>query len=280
MLALLQRLLIYFPARDLRIEPRDAGLPAGQVHNVTVRADDGLELHGWHLMPDGQTAADRAEADQTLASGDRVVLYFSGNAGHRQFRTDECRVFTRLGCHVLLVDYRGYGDNEGSPSEASLAADAQNVWRYATDERRIAPQRLLLYGESLGGGVAVRLAAEQCLAGTPPGGLVLRSTFSSLVDAGAYHYPWLPVRWVLRDRYPSRDRIAAVTCPVLQIHGARDSIIPLAIGRRLFDAAPAASASGVAKRFVELPTADHNDMPDVAEPGLRRAVQEFLEDLP
>jgi uncharacterized protein len=153
------------------------------------------------------------------------------------------------------------------------------VWRYVTDLRGVARQRVLLFGESLGGGVAVRLAAELCRRGTPPGGLILRSTFSSLVDVGAYHYPWLPVRWLLVDRFSSAEQIPDVTCPLLQFHGVRDTIVPITLGRRLFAAAPEKSSAGVAKRFVELARADHNDVVLVAQPELHRALGEFLESL-
>jgi len=206
-------------------------------------------------------------------------LYFSGNAGNRAWRIPEFEVFTQLGCDVFVFDYRGYGENPGSPSEEHLAADATAAWRYATQTRRIEPHRLILFGESLGGGVAVRLAAEQCAAGTPPGGLVLRATFSSLPDAAAYHYPWLPVRWLLVDRYPSAARMPQVTCPILHIHGLRDTIIPIQLGKKLFAAAPPQSASGIPKRFVELPAADHNDILAVAVPEFRDAVAEFLKRL-
>jgi uncharacterized protein len=279
MLAFLQRTLIYLPSRASQIDPQDAGLPLGRVHTITLRTDDDLELRGWHLLPNGQRAANRAECDAQLALGRPVILYFSGNAGHRAWRIDEFELLTRLDCDVFVFDYRGYGDNSGSPSEPRLAADATAVWRYATQERRIAPRRLVLLGESLGGGVAVRLAAEQSVVGAAPGGLLLRATFSSLPDVAAYHYPWLPVRWLMVDRYPSVDRIRQVTCPILHLHGSRDTIIPIQLGRRLFDAAPPQSASGIPKRFVELPTADHNDILTVAEGEFRAAVSDFLQQL-
>lgn len=277
MLALLQRTLIYLPSQASRIEPRDAGLSLGRVHTITLRTEDDLELRGWHLLPNGQSAADRAECDAQLSLGRPVVLYFSGNAGHRAWRIEEFELFTRLGCDVFVFDYRGYGDNPGKPSESQLAADAAAVWRYATQKRQIEPGRLILLGESLGGGVAVRLAAEQSAAGAAPGGLVLRATFSSLPDVAACHYPWLPVRWLMVERYPSVERIRQVSCPILQLHGRHDRIIPIALGRRLFDAAPPQSAGGIAKRFVELPMADHNDILAVAEAEFRAAVSDFLQ---
>lgn len=275
-LASVQRSLIYLPTRDTDIDPADAGLPDGQVHNIRVETADGLDLHGWHVLPEGRSAADRAECDRELAAGRPLVLFFSGNAGNRRYRMPEFQVLTSVGCDVFLFDYRGYGENGGSPSEESLAADARAVWNYATQQRQVAPERIVLYGESLGSGVAVRLAAEVCDAGTPPAGIILRSTFSSLVDAGAHHYPWLPVRTLLVDRFPSLDRISAVNCPILQVHGLRDRIMPIELGRQLFDAAPIQSSGGIPKRFVELATAGHNDVILVAEGELRRAVRDFL----
>lgn len=277
MLALLQRRLIYFPSRQAHIDPQQAGLPVGRVHTITLETDDGVQLHGWHVLPNGQVAADRDACDRQLELGRPVVLYFSGNAGNRLYRPEEFEVFTQLGCDVFIFDYRGYGENAGSPTEQALAADAQAVWKYATDQRNVAPDRIILYGESLGGGVAVRLASELSESGTPPGALVLRSTFTSLVDMGSYHYPCLPVRLLMVDRFPSVDRIPSVTCPILQIHGVQDNIIPIKFGRRLFEAAPETSTTGIPKRFVELSEADHNDVILVAEPEMRNAVEEFLE---
>ena len=139
--------------------------------------------------------------------------------------------------------------------------------------------RIILYGESLGGGVAVRLAADLSQAGPAPAGLVLRSTFPSLVEAGEYHYPFLPVRFALIDRFDSAGRIADVTCPILQLHGVRDVIMPIKLGRRLFAAAPERSSTGTAKQLVELRNAGHNDVTLVAEKELREAIQGFLHKL-
>lgn len=264
-----QRSLIYVPHREAVLDAVRAGFREGTVESVAFTAPDGVRLNGWWVL---------AEPERAPADVPWLVLYFPGNAGHRAFRYEEISVLTDHGADVLIFDYRGYGDNAGSPSETTLAADAREAFRFATEERGVPHDRVVLYGESLGGGVATRLAAEMCAAGTPPGGLVLRSTFSSLVDAAAYHFPWLPVRWVLVDRYPSARRIASVTCPILVIHGTKDTIVPLALGKRLFEAAPTTSTSGVAKRFIELPTADHNDVLFVARRELREAVGRFLEE--
>lgn len=268
--------MIYFPTREAGIQPRDAGLPAGQVHTITVRADDGIELHGWHVLPDGQSAANREEADRELAKGRRLILYFSGNAANRRYRVSEFRMLAELGLDVFVFDYRGYGENSGSPSEAMLLADARAVWNYTTRQRHVRADRIILFGESLGGAVAVPLAADLCEAGSAPGGLILRAAFSSLIDIGAHHYPWLPVQLALVDRFPSCDRMPRVSSPLLQIHGARDSIAPIELGRRLFDAAPEHSASGIRKQFLVIPDAGHNDIMLVGQAEIRQAIQDFL----
>lgn len=296
MMGLLQRTLIYIPTREASISPQDAGLPTGRVHTVTLTTEDNLQLHGWHVLPDGQAVEHRpsppasrgvkppglqGEGDGVgaLQSARWVVLFFCGNGGNRSYRGPEFEAFMELGAHVFVFDYRGYGENAGSPSEEGLAADARAVWKYVTEERNVSPERVIVYGESLGGGVAVRLAAELCESGTPPAGLIVRSTFSSLADTGAFHYPWLPVRWLLRDRFESVQRIGAVRCPLLQLHGERDEIVPIHLGRKLFAAAPDQSESGVPKRFVTLPTAGHNDVLFAAGRQFREAIATFFQTL-
>ncbi|MFO0868392.1 MAG: alpha/beta fold hydrolase [Pirellulales bacterium] len=281
MFTLFQRSLIYFPAQTPRLLARTSGLGTARVEDVTVVADDGIELHGWHFRPSAAKTAS-AEPDPavgSLAGAPRVAIYFSGNAGHRGYRIEEAQLLNRLGCHVLLFDYRGYGDNAGSPTEEALAGDARSVWRYVTQQQQVAPGRVILVGESLGGGVAVRLASECCEQGTPPGGLVLRATFSSLVDVASWHYPWLPVAWALEERYPSIERAPRITCPILQFHGTRDTIVPESLGRRLFAAFPEMSSSGQTKRYIELPGVDHNDILERAEDEIEGALRDWLAQL-
>jgi pimeloyl-ACP methyl ester carboxylesterase len=279
MLAFMQRALIYHPSRESPILPEDLGYPPGQVHTITVLTDDGLTLHGYHVLPNGVSAADRRECDLQLQTARCLVLYFPGNAGNRTYRGWEVGVLASLGANVFLFDYRGYGDNQGSPSEEHLAKDAQAVWNYATRDRKVAAERVVLYGESIGGGVAVRLAAERCLDGDTPGGLILRSTFSSLVDAAAHHYPWVPVRALLMDRYSSTARIPDVQCPILQLHGTEDRIVPFSLARRLNAACPATAGNGIANRLIALPAAGHNDVLEVAERELRAAIDELLSEI-
>ncbi len=279
MITLLQRYLIYYPKKETLILPEDAGLPAGRVETVSTKTDDGLVLNGWLISADANSHDEDALPDEKSVDY-ALALYFSGNAANRLYRVSEATVLTDLDVDVAIFDYRGYGENGGSPSEEGLAADARAMWRHVLEESSVeSSEQIVLVGESLGGGVATRLAAELCEAGTPPGGLILRSTFSSLVDAGAYHYPWLPVRLLLRDRYLSTERIDSVTCPVLVVHGARDQIVPVELGRRLFASAPEVSHLGLPKRFVELTNADHNDILFVARRTYQDAIRSFFDDV-
>jgi fermentation-respiration switch protein FrsA (DUF1100 family) len=245
-----QRQLLYPATQTGRLKAADVTVGA-DIADVELRPTGGLTLHGWHF-----------HADEAVPESERLlVLYFPGNAGCRRDRVHDCRDFTRLGCDVLLFDYRGYGDNEGSPSEDRLAADARREWLLALHELNVAPERIVIFGESLGGAVAVRLAAELSEEGTPPAGLVLNSTFASLPETVAWHFPAFPFQYLLLDRYPSAGRIPHVTCPLLQFHGTGDEFVPVEHGRELFGAAPAHSTSGVEKRFIVIEGGTHNSIP-------------------
>lgn len=270
LLIALQRKLIYVPLREA-ITPAMTGTLAGRLTEVTVPTSDGLLLRGWLVAAHPAAAVDPPPQP--------LILYFQGNAAHRGRRALQFGLFSDLGCRVLIVDYRGYGENPGRPSEPGLYEDARGCWRYAVETLKVPPERIVLFGESLGGGVATALAAELTQAQTPPGGLVIRASFTSLPDAGAYHYPWLPVRWFLWDRFDSLARIPQVACPLLIMHGDHDRIIPFSHGERLFAAAPERSATGVPKQFVRLAGAGHNDIMHVAADQVEAALRKFLTSL-
>lgn len=276
MLAELARKLTYFPDRADDLSAGRVGLPPELVHDISLTTDDGLTLRGWHFLADGNAAIDREGANRELSAGRPLALFFSGNGGHRGYRVPEAAILTRAGADVFLFDYRGYGDNPGHPSEESLASDAQAVWRYTTEERRVATPQIVLYGESLGCAVATRLAAELASTGNNPAGIVLRSPFSTLVDVARHHYPLLPVNLFLGDRYASVEWIRQVICPILILHGVNDTIVPCRLGRKLFDAAPVESAGGIPKRFIDLPNGDHNDLLETDADLLQESVTNFI----
>jgi uncharacterized protein len=276
-LAAIQRKLIYFPSKEVPSVERAALSYAGPIMPVSVPASDGLTLAGW-LLP-AESGSDTTSLAAAVADDRLLVIWFCGNGGHRAHRLMDLAAIHSLSAHALIVDYRGYAENAGSPSEAAIANDARDIWKFATQQLQKPASQIVICGESIGGGVSVRLASDLCKEGIRPGGLVLQSTFSALTDAAAYHYPWLPVRLLMIDRYPSIDRINDVKCPLLMVHGRRDQIVPFEQGRRLFDAAPAKSESGVAKRFVEFPEADHNDIMETSHEPWVQAFGRFLDDI-
>jgi hypothetical protein len=223
-----QRRLIYFPDRST---PR----PVGTATEVVLETSDGLRLVSWVVPPAGR--------DRKLA-----VLVAPGNGGHREYRTPLASALSDAGFTVLLLDYRGFGGNPGAPDESGLARDARAALAHLTGAAGFAPERIIYFGESLGAAVATGLAAEH-----RPAGLVLRSPFVDLASAGRTHYPWLPVRLLLRDRYPVAERLATVDVPTTVIYGTADSVVPAAQSRTV-----AERAAGPV-RVVELPGADHND---------------------
>jgi fermentation-respiration switch protein FrsA (DUF1100 family) len=193
------------------------------------------------------------------------VLVCNGNAGNRWMRADLAAALNRAGLSVLLFDYRGYGGNPGRPSEGGLAADARAAQAWLAAQPDVDPDRIAYFGESLGAAVAIGLAVQH-----PPAAVVLRSPFTSLGDVGAMHYPWLPVRRLLLDRYPSIDRIASVHAPVLVIAGERDDIVPESLSRRLYDAA------AEPKRYLVVPGAGHNDPELVGGRQMLDEIGQFL----
>jgi uncharacterized protein len=227
-----QRQLMYFPLGNV---PTPASLGLDDIEAVMFETADGLRLHGWFFP---------------IANGPHpTVLVFNGNAGNRAYRASLATALRRRGFQVLLIDYRGFGGNGGTPTEGGLAADARAAREYLLGRPDVDGARLIYFGESLGTAVALELATQY-----QPAALILRSPFTSMADIGQYHYWWLPVRWLIRDRYDSLGRIGQVRSPLLIIAGDRDRIVPADDSRRLYEAATAAP-----KAFLSIPGADHND---------------------
>jgi fermentation-respiration switch protein FrsA (DUF1100 family) len=227
----LQRRLIYFPD-DGPVPAAATVLPGAR--DVVLETSDGLRLGAWFVP--GRDA------------GAPAVLVANGNGGHRALRAPLAAALAGRGLAVLLFDYRGYGGNPGSPSEAGLARDVRAARTALLEEAGVPPDRLLYLGESLGAAVVTELATEH-----PPAGLVLRSPFVDLAAVGAEHYPFLPVRALLRDRYPVAERVATIRVPTTVVLGDADSIVPPAQSRAV------AAAAADLHRLVEVPGADHND---------------------
>jgi uncharacterized protein len=223
-----QRSLLYFP--DPRPwQPSDLGL--SQADNETLQSADGVRVRVWHVP---------------AREGMPVVIYFQGNGGGLNLRAERFKKLTADGTGLVALNYRGYGGSEGSPSEAGIILDAKAAYDFAVEN--YGASRIVLWGESLGTGVAVALAADK-----PVARIILESPYTSIADIAASIYWFLPVRHLVRDSFRSDQRIAKVNVPVLVAHGARDIVVPIRFGERLYELIPGP------KRFLRLPNAGHND---------------------
>ena len=245
-----QRKLIYLPL-SAAVPPVGAALAGAR--DVTLHTVDGLELGAWYVAP---AAPNRGMA----------VLVAADNAGDRSLRAPLAAALAHRGLAVPLFDYRGYGGNRGRPTQDGLARDVRAALRLLRDEAGVPQDRLIYYGESLGAAVVTELAVEH-----PPAGLVLRSPFVDLAAVGRVHYGFLPVRALLKDRYPLAAQLARVTAPTTVVCGSDDRIVPADQSR-----AVAAAAAG-ASRLVEIDGADHNDRALLDGDALIDAVAELAD---
>lgn len=241
---LVQRRLQYFP------DPSPVERPAGEDLNTLLELNlvtaDLMRINAWYWpgkRPDN-------------------ILMFHGNAGHRGHRLDWARGFHDLGFGVFLLDYRGYGGSDGSPTELGLYLDAEAALGWL----RRKPGRVIYLGESLGSGPAVELALRQA-----PAAMILHAPLSSAVEVGQAAYPYLPVSLLLKDRYENDRKISKIRSPLLMIHGERDAVIPFRLGRRLFDLASAP------KDWLSVPNADHNNLAEIGGRLYWNTIQSFLE---
>lgn len=244
---LLQARLLYIPQRKLDVTPEEAGMACEDVH---LRAADGVALHAWHVRAPGEQA---------------VLLFCHGNAGNISYRLGSIAQFATMGLSVLIFDYRGYGQSGGHPTEQGTYLDARAAWDYLVGTLGTPPARIVVFGRSLGAAVAAELARQ-----VRPGALILESGFTSCADIGRELYPWLPVRWLLRYRYPTVEAVAHSTCPTLIVHSPDDDIVPWEHGRHLYRAAPEP------KSFLQI-SGDHNTGFLTSGKAYTDGVRSFLE---
>ena len=244
---LVQRKLMYFP-ETVRTQPAAADFAAAE--EVVLDTADGERVIAWHVPPRANNA---------------VVLYFHGNAGSLRYRVERFRAITSDGTGLVALSYRGYGGSTGSPTENGLLADADAAYAFAM--ARYAADRIVPWGESLGSGVAIALAAKRKV-----GRVVLESPFTSAADIGAAVYWYVPVRLLMKDQFRSDERIREVTAPVLILHGTADRVVPLAFGERLF------ALANEPKQLVRIPGGGHVDLDgfgaqDVTRPFIAEAAR-------
>lgn len=252
----LQERMIYPSTREVSTSPRELGL---DFEDVEITTPDGERLHGWWIPPAGPARG--------------VVLYCHGNGGNVANVMGLLPALHARDLAVLAFDYRGYGRSTGRPNEAGTYVDAAAAHDYLVTQRGVAPDRVLLWGRSLGGAIVLHLAVDLSArdAAERPAGLVLESTFSSLPDVAAGHFPVLPVRWLIRPQYRSIDRIGDLKVPLIQAHAEEDEIVPYALGRALHEAAPEP------KRFVTV--AGGHNVSSLAAQGTAGELDAFLDEV-
>jgi len=245
---LMQGRMLYLPGqpgRTLDATPVDAGM---LYEDVSLETADGVRLHGWYV-PGAKPG---------------VLLFFHGNAGNVSHRLESIRQFHQLGLSVLIIDYRGYGQSKGRPTENGLYLDAEAAWRYLTRTRGVEPGNIVIFGRSLGGSVAAWLAMRH-----EAGALIVESSFTSVPDLAREIYPWLPVRWLSRLRHSTVEYVRHVQSPVLVIHSVDDEIIPFHHGEEILAAAPEP------RSFLEL-RGSHNEAFMLDESRYLNGLDEFL----
>jgi uncharacterized protein len=223
-----QRDLQYFPSRNAPA-PADLGLAGVQVERL--QTSDSAEIDLWYAP---------------ATPGKPTILFFHGNAGEVADRAPRMAAYQAAGYGAAFVSYRGYGGSSGSPSEAGFLQDARAAY-YWLLAKGMPHQQIVVIGESLGTGVAVKLAAT-----VPVGAVVLEAPYTSAADVAAGAYPWLPVRWLMKDQFRSIDEIGYVNAPLLILHGTDDAVIPFAQGQALF------AAANEPKTFITLEGAGHD----------------------
>jgi fermentation-respiration switch protein FrsA (DUF1100 family) len=250
MLSLFERWLVYPAPRYVAADWEVADLPHEDVY---FTAEDGTTLHGWYVPHPHPKA---------------VMLFAHGNGENVAGLAPLLRLLhDRAEVSVFAWDYRSYGRSGGKPHETNVLSDARRAQLWLTQRAGVRPEDIVVYGRSLGGAVAVGLAAEH-----PVRGMVLERTFSELVETAAYHFRWLPVRWMMKNRYPSIERIAAYRGPLFQSHCTNDEVVPFEMGKKLFDAATTEN-----KKFFVVEGGSHNcPQPD----EYYDALGEFLDSLP
>lgn len=223
---------IFFPIKYPQgyWQPEAQGL---QIENCFIQTPDGVRLHGWFVTNDSAIA---------------TLIWCHGNAGNISGRLDNLAKLANLPVNVFIFDYRGYGKSEGSPYEAGIYLDAEAAYDYIAARPKVDPTRIVIFGRSLGGAVAVNLAANR-----PCAGLILESTFTSAADMAKSSFGFLPVHLVIKTKLNSIEKIRSVQVPLLVLHGTDDRTVPFELGQRLFEAA------NEPKEFYSIQGADHND---------------------
>jgi len=242
--------LIFFPSAEILQTPGNYGLAFDDVH---FKTEDGVMLNGWFVAYPGAST---------------TLLWFHGNGGNIGHRSEHLKLLhDRLKIHIFIFDYRGYGKSEGKPSEQGTYKDGMAALAYLRSRKEVEPNKIVVFGQSLGAGVATEIAVrESCLA------LILEAPFTSIRDMARVAFPWLPIGPFLRTQYDNLAKIKKVQAPILVLHGDRDEVVPFDQGKRVFAAAPEP------KEFYTIQGSGHNDTYIVGGEAYFKALKDFIEE--
>ena len=249
---LMQSSLVFYPnmpGRQLVATPADIGL---SYQDVSLDTEDNVSIHGWFIPSEDAKA---------------TLLFFHGNAGNISHRLESIRIFNSLGLNVFIIDYRGYGQSEGTITEKGSYLDAEAAWSFLVNSKGISEQQVIIFGRSLGASIAAWLASKYT-----PAALIIESGFSSVASMGQRFYPFLPVRWLTHIKYDTEKYAATVSCPVLVAHSKNDEIIPYDEGRKIFHAV------SETKYFLEM-QGGHNDGFMVSGSSYIQGLESFIENV-
>lgn len=252
-LYLRQTQIIFLPSATIETTPADFGNRFDDVWIPVGSA--GEKLHGWWIPASGPETA--------------VMLYLHGNGANIGANAEQANRFRQIGLSVLLIDYRGYGRSPGSPNEQQVYEDAEAGWQYLTQVRQVQPQRLFLYGHSLGGAIAIHLALQQ----PDAAGLIVQASFTSMRQMVDYEMPRsiFPIDLLLTQKFDSISRVSELKMPLLYIHGLNDLRVPARMSQQLYDASPDP------KQLYLVPDAGHNNVAQVAGIEYLKLIQEFVQ---
>jgi len=221
--------MVYYPTKDIENTPADIGL---KYEEIVLRTRDSVDISAWYVLAENERG---------------VLLFCHGNAGNISHRIDSIKIFHELNLSVLIFDYRGYGKSKGSPMEKGTYLDAESAWDYLINVKKVQPEKIILFGRSLGSAVAAELELRHKAAG-----LIIESGFKSIPALGAKFFPYLPVRLISRFKYETIDKVSMIGMPKLFIHSPQDEIIPYEHGAALFEKAKEP------KEFLQI-TGSHNE---------------------
>jgi fermentation-respiration switch protein FrsA (DUF1100 family) len=265
-LSLLQERIAFQPSPWIETTPASLGL---SYEDCRLTASDGKTITGWWIPAPSPPLADSAGS----VPEPPAILFLHGNAGNISHRILHVSHFHRAGFSVLIIDYRGYGESAGSPTERGLQRDARAAWEHLVGQRGVPPGRVILYGESIGSAPALHLTQELAARGEEgPGAVIIEGAFTSAGEMAGRVFPFLPVRWVLRLRMDNLSAVKRIRTPLLSIHGSRDEIVPFRMGRAVHEASISQT-----KEFFEVDGAMHNTVWLVAGDEVRERIRAFAE---